>query len=369
MPSRRSFAADLLEGKEAFRRADYPTALRLWSPWAEGGEASAQYNLGLLFAGGLGVERDDERAADWYRRAADNGDADAQHNLSLMYATGLGVPQDDDLAVEWERKSAAHGYAPALNGLGYMYFLGRGVTQDYAEAARWYRSGAEKGDADAQYSLGLMYAQGLGVAVDFVEAHRLFSNALEGWPLEDAGGRARLISNIERATARLAPRQSLLGRLVAAVQYLKHVPAAVRMMSELVDAQRDAAQHDYLGAQTRLARVYDLAPPGAVGRSTTNLLMALVSLRLGNPQVAADLAPTAVQNVCSLRSYANKAERRYLSFVGKLIYEEATTQLGMPTTLNVGVEYDEVDAQRVRKELRNAYPINQSLDEASVQAH
>ncbi len=44
-------------GREAYRRGEYATAYRIWKPLAEQGNAAAQYNLGLLYQHGLGVER------------------------------------------------------------------------------------------------------------------------------------------------------------------------------------------------------------------------------------------------------------------------------------------------------------------------
>ena len=44
-------------GYDAYKRGDYATAHRIWKSLAEGGNASAQYNLGLLYHHGLGVER------------------------------------------------------------------------------------------------------------------------------------------------------------------------------------------------------------------------------------------------------------------------------------------------------------------------
>ena len=35
-------------------RGDYATALRLWRPLADQGDASAQYNLGVMYAKGRG---------------------------------------------------------------------------------------------------------------------------------------------------------------------------------------------------------------------------------------------------------------------------------------------------------------------------
>ena len=61
---------------------------------ANQGNASAQSNLGYMYAKGQGVPQDDVQAAKWFRLAADQDDADAQSNLGLMYAFGWGVPRD-----------------------------------------------------------------------------------------------------------------------------------------------------------------------------------------------------------------------------------------------------------------------------------
>ena len=37
------------DGATAYAKGDYGTALRLWRPLAEQGDARAQYNLGLMY--------------------------------------------------------------------------------------------------------------------------------------------------------------------------------------------------------------------------------------------------------------------------------------------------------------------------------
>ena len=54
---------------------------------ADAGEASAQFELGWMYANGQGVPQDDAEAITWYRRAAEQGNAVAQFNLGWMYAT------------------------------------------------------------------------------------------------------------------------------------------------------------------------------------------------------------------------------------------------------------------------------------------
>jgi TPR repeat protein len=42
--------------------------------------------VGLSYAQGLGVVKDESRAAQWYAAAAAQGDASAQYNLGIAYA-------------------------------------------------------------------------------------------------------------------------------------------------------------------------------------------------------------------------------------------------------------------------------------------
>ena len=76
-----SFGADFQKGLTAAENGDYATALREWMPLAEQGDAAAQYNLGWMYANGLGVPQDDQAAVKWYRLAAEQGEAYAQDRL------------------------------------------------------------------------------------------------------------------------------------------------------------------------------------------------------------------------------------------------------------------------------------------------
>ncbi len=49
------------------------------------GNADAQYNLGVLYAKGIGVKKDREEAVKWHRRAANQGNAKAQEALEIVY--------------------------------------------------------------------------------------------------------------------------------------------------------------------------------------------------------------------------------------------------------------------------------------------
>ncbi len=47
-------AADFQKGLDAANAGDFATALEEWKPLAEQGDASAQFNLGIMYANGRG---------------------------------------------------------------------------------------------------------------------------------------------------------------------------------------------------------------------------------------------------------------------------------------------------------------------------
>lgn len=130
-------AGPLEDGLTAYREHDYVTALALWRPLADKGDAAAQYQLGTLYAEGKGVAQSDATAASWYQRAAEQGDEAAQYNLAVSYAEGLGVPKDDAAAAKWFRRAADQGMPYAQLNLGILYAARRGVTADDVEAVKW----------------------------------------------------------------------------------------------------------------------------------------------------------------------------------------------------------------------------------------
>ncbi|MGH7216372.1 MAG: tetratricopeptide repeat protein [Nitrospiraceae bacterium] len=143
--------ADFKAGIDAHQRGDYATALREWKPLAEQGDALAQYNLGLLYDNGRGVQKDYAQARQWYEKAAAQGRADAQVNLGILYDYGRSIPQDFKKAMYWYRLSAKQGNDLAQRRLGLMYERGDGVERDIVQAYMWYilgtAGGADRGAA------------------------------------------------------------------------------------------------------------------------------------------------------------------------------------------------------------------------------
>ncbi|MBF0140086.1 MAG: sel1 repeat family protein [Magnetococcales bacterium] len=106
----------------------------------------------FLLAFSVNAQEDDFEQC---RMAAERGDFKAQFRLGMMYANGQGVQKDDKEAVKWLFSSAYHqGDADAQVMLGYMHEYGRGVPQSYKEAALWYAKAANQQHQKAQEELG-----------------------------------------------------------------------------------------------------------------------------------------------------------------------------------------------------------------------
>ena len=103
------WSADFQKGLAAAQKGDFATALREWKPFAELGNAVAQYNLGLMYLNGNGVLQNYKNALKWFRLSAEQGYAASQNNLAVMYVKGEGVIQDNIYAHMWWNISASNG--------------------------------------------------------------------------------------------------------------------------------------------------------------------------------------------------------------------------------------------------------------------
>ncbi len=74
---------------------DWTAAMEVLLPAAQAGNADAEELVGVLYASGLGVERDDVRAFEWYLRASMKGHPGAQSGVGWYYEVGRGMPAPD----------------------------------------------------------------------------------------------------------------------------------------------------------------------------------------------------------------------------------------------------------------------------------
>jgi TPR repeat protein len=158
---------------------DETKAAELYQKAADQGYAAAQINLGSLYVNGTGVTKDVGKAAELFQKAADQGLAMGQALLGLLYTNGTGVAKDVEKAAELYQKAADQGLAQAQNALGFCYANGTGVAKDVGKAAELFQKATDQGNADGQTNLGLFCEYGRGVPKDVGKAAELFQKAAD----------------------------------------------------------------------------------------------------------------------------------------------------------------------------------------------
>jgi Sel1 repeat-containing protein/PEGA domain-containing protein len=136
--------------RQAMAAAAWRDAYAACGRAAQGGSASAQRSIGMLFQNGNGVRRSDDSAARWFIQGAHGGDTEAQYQLAMAYEHGHGVPRNQGAALDWYTRAATAGAAAAQLVVGEAYEKGHlGLAKDKRRALEWYRKAAAQGNKDA----------------------------------------------------------------------------------------------------------------------------------------------------------------------------------------------------------------------------
>jgi len=158
-------------GVDHVASSDVATAIR-FCRIASGSARRAAYQLGRAYAAGQQLPA----AVAAFRKAADKGSTAAMIELGVMYAAGTGVAKDEGEARKYFERAAAAGNARGASNL--VALSGNAAdTSDPAQARALLAKAADANSAEAQFQLGLMMAQGAGGPKDDVGARAMFEKA------------------------------------------------------------------------------------------------------------------------------------------------------------------------------------------------
>lgn len=150
----------LLLGQMCLDDGDQRQALHWFERAAVGGNLMAVNMVGRCLEHGWGVDAPDpERAAEWYRRAAEHGLDWGMYNLATLLTLGRGVAEDRKEAIGWIQRAAALGHVKSINLLGGFYEDGWEVPQSRIEARQCYEIAARGGDFRAQFNFARFLAE------------------------------------------------------------------------------------------------------------------------------------------------------------------------------------------------------------------
>ena len=139
-----------------------------------------QYRLGWMLLNGVGTDKDEARAKEYFDKAASLGNTFACYQLAkLILSDEKAPPQDVEKALGYLRKAVEAENPYAAYFLGKLYEKGQHVPQNIAEAIRLYTLSAGQDNDFAAYRLGKLYLGGEGVLKDVESAIRWLTFAAD----------------------------------------------------------------------------------------------------------------------------------------------------------------------------------------------
>ncbi len=184
-------ARNYLYGSET-TEPDFRKAIELFLAEADTGNALAMYDLGRMWADGLGMEADPDKAQEWYGKALEafqyaeknlpeRKKTYLQYRIGKMYLAGLGTEKNPKTAADWLGRAAEKQHKYAQYTLAGLFVSGQGVEKDPERAAELYCASAAQGNPYASYELGKMCRTGTGIESSEEQAEIHFQDAFSGF--------------------------------------------------------------------------------------------------------------------------------------------------------------------------------------------
>lgn len=153
-------------------------------------DSSLEYRIGKMFEYGLGTRADPEKAASWYKLAADSGNGSAQYRYSLFSRETQPLAENryfhmalqTFLREERESQNADREYriARMLTQLD-TASDGEGESPYAPAAAQWYQKSADNGNAKAAFEFARLTERGPNADRQQEITRRYYARALEGF--------------------------------------------------------------------------------------------------------------------------------------------------------------------------------------------
>ncbi|MFI3290639.1 MAG: hypothetical protein R3Y46_02035 [Opitutales bacterium] len=124
------------------------------------------YDLGLAYLNGTGVEQNDAKAFETMQKEAQAGNLEALYMLGIFHVTARGTAKNDTEAFNCFKSAVEQGHARSLPNLLRCYTQGIGTDINLKAAFDITEKVAQSGDENAQISLASCYLNAIGVEKD-----------------------------------------------------------------------------------------------------------------------------------------------------------------------------------------------------------
>ena len=133
---------------------------------AEKGNARAQFDLGVMYATGNGVEKNEKLALKWFNIAAQNNFSKRQEIKNNNRMVSISKPMREEPVSQqflFAKRAADKGNVRAQFDLAMMYLAGNGVRKNEQLAFKYFHTAARNNSVEAKFQMGLNFSEGRGV--------------------------------------------------------------------------------------------------------------------------------------------------------------------------------------------------------------
>lgn len=148
-----------LRGFQALEEKDYKTALYFLSLFAANGDARANYNLGIMYREGFGVDQNDVEALTHFIAAAEDGHMLGNYAVGLAFLRGRGSDVDAKVALSYLKEATLLGHVLSPVEMGRIYFEGRLTEKDVVAAHFWWSLASDRNAPSATEYLNSLSLQ------------------------------------------------------------------------------------------------------------------------------------------------------------------------------------------------------------------
>ncbi|KAI7793912.1 death ligand signal enhancer [Triplophysa rosa] len=162
-------------GLENAKAGDCETAFLCFLASAQHNYSKAQFNVGVCYEKGRGVQQDHTKAVQYYRRAAAAGHHQAQYRCAKLLLSSRGQQcSETDTALSYLHTAADAGLTEA------QMYLGVVLSEcDEMKSGQYFRRAAQSGDSRALVMLAQCYETGFGVSQCVSTAVSLYQQAAD----------------------------------------------------------------------------------------------------------------------------------------------------------------------------------------------
>lgn len=158
---------------------DLQKAFEYYKLSADMGYEKAIFEIAICYKFGRGVEKNLQKTLEYYKISADIGNVVAECAVGECYQYGEGCEKNPKKAFEYYKRAYEHGWYTAFNKYGWCLTNNFGTENDYDLAYKVFMEGDEKGIDDCTANVGWCYQNGRGVAKNMDKAKEYYKKAAD----------------------------------------------------------------------------------------------------------------------------------------------------------------------------------------------